>query len=192
MIVYEVFLFFLFSNVLLGESNGARLQGGAAPDPNSVVGFSFDRSRLDLVPCYDFYIYQEEPLTRDRYQKVCFILDGCWDKQNPTCDEWNRMLYCCVAIMQNSRCRIYRGRLALDNWRIFKQKGVMDMCGLGYSPQADYVSYHFENKHDIKCYNLSTIQGFEYSTNTNQPTVIKGNTWFVVLAIGIIPVLVSM
>ncbi|XP_059171961.1 uncharacterized protein LOC131953006 isoform X1 [Physella acuta] len=172
--------------------NGEFQRCGYYPDANSVVGFSFNSSRLDLVPCYDFYIYRKIPFDIITGHRFCHFFEDCWRKTDPDCDDTHRQLVCCAMVMGSDKCRKYRGRQSLDIWRRIKEKGDIDGCGSGYDLETNFVSINLKYTDDLRCFDLKSINGFAFSTNTQKASVIKGNSWFVMLAIGIILILVSV
>ncbi|XP_059171962.1 uncharacterized protein LOC131953006 isoform X2 [Physella acuta] len=236
MIVYEGFIFFLFSIVLIGTSDGARGIRAADPFHNRSEQFKpldekscknldacLPKGRIPEIFCWQSFEYaycaynitQNKDCYPDLVQiaehlldvlrrngefqrcgysghRFCHFFEDCWRKTDPDCDDTHRQLVCCAMVMGSDKCRKYRGRQSLDIWRRIKEKGDIDGCGSGYDLETNFVSINLKYTDDLRCFDLKSINGFAFSTNTQKASVIKGNSWFVMLAIGIILILVSV
>ncbi|XP_059140098.1 uncharacterized protein LOC131928173 [Physella acuta] len=175
----------LAQSVLSTLQNGGEFaRCGYYLDPKCELGFCFDQTRLDLVPCYDTYIDRPRPNRTPR----CEHIDPCLEADRPNlhCRQTMWILSCAADGANYDFCRKYFGRESLTIWRKYQENGDFERCNMGLNPIDNTVGARFPNTRHVTCYNLSGTLTLSYSTNEQQTSHLKGYSWILVVLV-IIP-----
>ncbi|XP_059173092.1 uncharacterized protein LOC131953756 [Physella acuta] len=163
------------------ERNRESQRCGYYLNESSKTGFSFDLSRSELLPCYEFYDYHQPDTRYCQFYLDCLGSEegiDCWDMLEP--------LACIELSIRQEYCRKYIGRDVLKWYRIYQDRGDFDRCKYGISPEDDMARRWIENKHHMWCYNLSNNMGVAFSVKGQQSAFHKGSSWIVLVAVLVI------